>query len=145
MRVTKIDTSDLNKERARPADGMKARRGAHGLETITVPPNDVFLSLHGVFLGRVKFGCHPHNLRVVGSNPTPETSHKTHLYQSYEWVFVCLERLILASILMVGTYRGRTPEQCLARIRRPPLNRVDGRSKLRRHLKRTPPLQVAPV
>ena len=32
------------------------RRGAHGLEIMTLPPNDVFLSLHRVFLGRVKFG-----------------------------------------------------------------------------------------
>ena len=38
------------------SDVRKARRGAHGLETITVPPNDVFLSLHRVFLGRVQFG-----------------------------------------------------------------------------------------
>ena len=38
------------------SDVRKAKRGAHGLETITVPPNDVFLSLHRVFLGRVKFG-----------------------------------------------------------------------------------------
>ena len=58
------------------SDVRKARRGAHGLETMTLPPNDVFLSLHRVFLGRVKFGCQAHNLKVVGSNPTPATKIK---------------------------------------------------------------------
>ena len=36
------------------SDVRKAKRGAHGLETITAPPNDVFLSLHGVFFRSCK-------------------------------------------------------------------------------------------